>query len=300
MSSATPVVVKLNDTFPISLKLDDGAVVEDNVTSGIRAYWYIDGILYHMNEVYDGVVLWENLEYVCEEKKIYTIRCIVSEYTDSQWLQISDTPFIIDLTCELNLQFRIYNNYGKAPLTFDVEDITNYCGDFKPYRWTWRIRYFGCIIGKTGVNKRRLTVAEPGQYGLTMYVSDGTTTYSVTRDNCIIALSSDVEVSQIELAHEEYAEKQRHIIKTNHSYTDEDKNTMSFLLWGSEVVVDDLAENEILRLANEKIISKNIYPFETATYNVGEDETRWEEIISIYLDMKTNSQSKILKLWSGK
>jgi hypothetical protein len=71
-------------------------------------------------------------------------------------------------------------------------------------------------------------------------------------------------------------------------------------LWGSEVATDDLAENEILRLANEKIISKNIYPFETTTYDVGEDENRWEEIISIYLDMKINSQSKILKLWSGK
>jgi hypothetical protein len=292
MSSATPVVVKLNDDFPITLSLIADIVAEVNTISDRSVEWYVDDVFYSSNE---------NEEYVCLERKVYTIRCVVEVYETYQWVQLADTTFTIDSTFAVNLQFRIYNNYGRAPLTFDVEDITDYSNTlFKPYRWTWRIRYFGCIIGKTGVNKRRLTVAEPGQYGLTMYVSDGITTYSVTRDNCIIALSSDVEVSQIELAHEEYAEKQRHVIKTNHSYTDADKNTISFLLWGSEVATDDLAENEILRLANEKIISKNIYPFETTTYDVGEDENRWEEIISIYLDMKINSQSKILKLWSGK
>ena len=291
MSSATPVVIKLNNTFPTTLSLMANIVAEININSSRMINWYIDGVFYSNSE---------NVEYVCSSRKIYNITCTVFNYESSKWVQLADSAFIIDLMCTLNLQFRIYNNYGRAPLTFDVEDITDYCGSFKPNRWTWRIRYFGCIIGKTGVNKRRLTVAEPGQYGLTMYVSDGTTTYSVTRDNCIIALSSDVEVSQIELAHEEYAEKQRHVIKTNHSYTDDNKNTISFLLWGSEVATDDLAENEILRLANEKILTKHIYPFKTERYDVGEDENRWEEIISIYLDMKINSQSKILKLWSGK
>ena len=291
MSFATPVVIRVNDGFPVQLKFIADISIDgySALTSTYLTSWYVDGVFYSYGEVVD---------YLATERKSYDIYCQITD-NGSYWV---DSSITIDLTFVLNLQFKIYNNYGPAPLTFTVEDITDYNGDtFKPNRWTWYIKRYGCLISKMGVNNKTFTISSPGQYGIRMTVSDGITSYSIIRRHCVIVTGGDLDGSQIEFAHYSGSEIQRHLIKSNHSYTEKDKNSISFLLWGSEVDRTDIAVNEILKLeADEKIFTKSIYPFNEGEYDVGLDIDRWNDMISIYLDIRNTSQSKILKVWSGK
>lgn len=205
----------------------------------------------------------------------------------------------------LTLDFEISDNYGPAPLTVHVVDVTDYTGSgFLPTKWSWRILDFGCYITTYGYGgDKRLTIARPGQYGVIMIVSDGTNTYSLRRDDCIFVTNpneSQTDMIQIEFAHNSSPEAMRHNIRTEHDYNDADKNSLSVFLWGTEQSIDELGKNEILKIKTDRMITRNITPMTNDIYNLGTELLRYSVTTSSDIIMKKNTQSKILRTWSGR
>jgi len=211
---------------------------------------------------------------------------------------------ILHLWKDIVPDFEISNNYGPAPLTFHVKDITDYsCGNFQPVKWTWYIIYYGCFIEGYGKGwERDFTISLPGQYGLKMVISDGITSYSIIKRNIIfVSLPGEADSSQIELAHESSPETMRHAIKSTHDFDTPEGNSIEFYMWGTELTGTEIAENKVAELRGDyKLITKNLNPFEDLSYNLGSETLRWEELIGKDIKAEDFTQSKILKLWSGK
>jgi hypothetical protein len=200
--------------------------------------------------------------------------------------------------------FEIYNNYGKTPLNFHVEDVTDYeCTGFLPARWTWYIIYFGCLVTKYGYgNSMNMTITVPGQYGVMMTVSDGSRSYSIIRREVIFVSDiNDSDDVQLELAHENGPENRRHLIKTTNDFTDPEKNSIQFCIWGTELSENDVAENILMIIrGDDKVIIKNMHPKSNLIYNIGSELQRWEELVSKDANILSFTEAGTLKLWSGR
>jgi len=201
--------------------------------------------------------------------------------------------------------FELSNNYGNAPLTFTVNDITNYeDGSFHPTKWSWYIIYFGCLITTYGHGKEKhVTISYPGQYGLIMTVSDGTTTHTVRKDYCIMVADpneNQTDMVQIEFSTETSPGEMRHNIRTEHGYDDADKNSLSIFLWGTEQSLSEMGENEILKIKTDRMLTRNMTPLIDDIYNLGTENMRYAISTGSDIIMKKSTQSKILRTWSGR
>lgn len=225
-------------------------------------------------------------------------------------LTVNINGTISDTTTELNFiktvvpDFEISDNYGTYPLTFHVKDITDYsCTGFLPSQWIWYIIHYGCLIRGYGTGwERSFTIYDPGIYGLKMIVTDGTSTYSITkRDIIFVNSSNNPDGTQIEFAHESSIDNRRHLIKTTHDFDEPEKNSIKFFIWGTAINEEDVATNEIAELRGDDLfITKNLIPLEGLMYNIGSETERWNEFVGKESDLKEFTQSKILRLWSGK
>jgi PKD repeat protein len=214
----------------------------------------------------------------------------------------------LNLTKSVTLDFEISGNYGLPPLTFHVTDTTDYeCTGFYPTRWTWYIIYFGCLITRYGYgSSMNMTVSVPGQYGIKMTVSDGSSTYSITKRDIVFVedvyenyLSFDG--GQIELAHESGSTNRRHLIRTMNNFTDPEKNSIKFYVWGTELYDFKFAENELMEVrGDDKMITKNLHPKSNLIYNIGSESLRWEELVGKDANILSFTEANILRLWSGK
>jgi hypothetical protein len=201
------------------------------------------------------------------------------------------------------LEIELTNNFGSAPLTFSVEDITDYSNtNFVPLYRQWNILNYG-YVGKIeyGVNKRWLTISKEGQYDIQLVVSDGNKTYTKTIKNAVIVLKEEYDGNQIEFSESSGTEVKRHLIKTEHSTTNDEHNNISFFIWGTEVLENELATNKVMQIqGNETTLMKNLIAKENKVYDIGAEENRWKNTILKLLEIKKETESKILELWSGK
>jgi len=292
MVSANPVAIKLNNDIPITVQLDAGLSGEVNTTSMFYVTWNVDGVDISTEKI---------TEHICTEYKIYEIICTVN-YLISGTLQYqSITTITLNLLKPIVFDLRIYNNNGPAPLVFTVEDVTDYSNTgFYPNYWRWKILDYGCVGGEYGVKKRTLTIPNVGQYGIKVMITDGVTWYTVIRDDVIVVTGTDQTGVQIELAHNTGSEIMRHIIKSNNSYSNDEENSISVNVWGTEVATTEPGDNNIFKIrSDEKSFIKSVYPLEDELNDIGTDYERWRNLIFKSLDMRNVSQSKILVLWSG-
>ena len=51
---------------------------------------------------------------------------------------------------------------------------------------------------------------------------------------------------------------------------------------------------------NETTLMKNLIAKENKVYDIGSEESRWKNTILKLLEIKKETESKILELWSGK
>ncbi len=286
----------MNDSIPITIRLDAGL---SGTTLGSVTFftvsWTVDNIEISTEKIVD---------YICTEYKTYNIVCHVI-YTDRTSYPETQTEFNTYITLNLlrpiEFNFRIYNNNGPAPLTFVIEDITDYSNTgFYPNYWRWQILNQGCVGGKQGVKRRSLTISEVGQYGIKTMVTDGTIWYTIILDDVVVVTGNDQTGVQLELAHHSGSENMRHVISSNNSYNNSEENSISISMWETDKLTDELGNNKILEIrSDEKTYIKSTNPLEDELYDIGSDYERWKNIFFKSANISNNSQSKILVLWNG-
>lgn len=265
-----------------------------------------DGVSWSLiGETTTTSLTWVGYDYSISPVKSFYMRFITDKNTGGYINGSFGVIVTDDVPRTLVLDFELSNNYGNAPLTFTVNDITNYTNTgFSPVKWSWYIIYFGCLITTYGYGKTKMvTISYPGQYGLIMYVSDGTHSYSIRKDYCIMVADPNedqTEIVQIEFAHDSSPEAMRHNIRTEHDYDDSDKNSLSLFLWGTEQSIDELGNNEILKIKTDRMITRNMTPLIDDIYNLGTEALRYAITTGSDIIMKKNTQSKILEIWSGR
>lgn len=282
-------------TLPVSVR-----VITNVVSAGFTdKIIVIEIILNGMVVETEGTTFYK--DYSCLEYGVYVFRVTARNKTTNAIIEQYDLT--LDLTDIGEIEIELTNNIGTVPLTFSVEDITNYNpAGFIPLYRRWKILGYGCT-GRIeyGVNKRWLTISREGQYDIQLIVSNGVTTYTKTVKNAVIVLGDDYDGNQIEFAENSGEEVRRHLIKTEHSNENDADNNLSFLIWGTEVIENELAINEVMRIrGDETTLTKNMISKENEIYDIGNETNRWKDTLLKLLEMKTESQSKILELWSGK
>lgn len=300
MSYISPVLQVSEDriTLPVSVKILSNVLERGYTTKDIRLEIILN------EETLESEIIHYYYDYECENYGMYIFRLSVINKEDGaieeQYNLYLDLVDFIELE---ELEIELTNNFGSAPLTFSVEDITDYSNtNFVPLYRQWNILNYG-YVGKIeyGVNKRWLTISREGQYDIQLIVSNGVTTYTKTVKNAVIVLGDDYDGNQIEFAENSGEEVRRHLIKTEHSNENDADNNLSFLIWGTEVIENELAINEVMRIrGDETTLTKNMISKENEIYDIGNETNRWKDTLLKLLEMKTESQSKILELWSGK
>lgn len=282
-------------TLPVSVR-----VITNVVSAGFTdKIIVIEIILNGMVVETEGTTFYK--DYSCLEYGVYVFRVTARNKTTNAIIEQYDLT--LDLTDIGEIEIELTNNIGTVPLTFSVEDITNYNpAGFIPLYRRWKILGYGCT-GRIeyGVNKRWLTISREGQYDIQLIVSNGVTTYTKTVKNAVIVLGDDYDGNQIEFAENSGEEVRRHLIKTEHSNENDADNNLSFLIWGTEVLENELAINEVMRIrGDETTLTKNMISKENEIYDIGNETNRWKDTLLKLLEMRTESQSKILELWGGK
>lgn len=300
MSYISPVLQVSEDriTLPVSVKILSNVLERGYTTKDIRLEIILN------EETLESEIIHYYYDYECENYGMYIFRLSVINKEDGaieeQYNLYLDLVDFIELE---ELEIELTNNFGSAPLTFSVEDITDYSNtNFVPLYRQWNILNYG-YVGKIeyGVNKRWLTISREGQYDIQLIVSNGVTTYTKTVKNAVIVLGDDYDGNQIEFAENSGEEVRRHLIKTEHSNENDADNNLSFLIWGTEVIENELAINEVMRIrGDETTLTKNMISKENEIYDIGNETNRWKDTLLKLLEMKTESQSKILELWGGK
>jgi len=195
----------------------------------------------------------------------------------------------------IDYQIKISNNYGTAPLTTFIEDVTSYSTS-TPKNWIWNIS-----DGTTKIGKRiNVLFDEPGIYSATMTAYSDTETFMHEYEDIIFVLDDiTVDGNQIELAHNSTETAMRHKITTTHTFNDDD-SSLSFNLWSSEMDVNDVGNTKVFSIkGNDTCESKNIMPMISDAFKIGSETSRWIDIISNESESELN-QSKSLRLWGGK
>lgn len=300
MSYISPVLQVSEDriTLPVSVKILSNVLERGYTTKDIRLEIILN------EETLESEIIHYYYDYECENYGMYIFRLSVINKEDGaieeQYNLYLDLVDFIELE---ELEIELTNNFGSAPLTFSVEDITDYSNtNFVPLYRQWNILNYG-YVGKIecGVNKRWLTISKEGQYDIQLVVSDGNKTYTKTIKNAVIVLGEEFDGNQIEFSESLGTEVKRHFIKTEHSSTNNEHNNISFFIWGTEVLENELATNKVMQIqGNEATLMKNLIAKENKVYDIGAEENRWKNTILKLLEIKKETESKILELWSGK
>lgn len=283
-------IIKNDEQNPTELVLiakSDFYYIRNDSNNIITIEWYINDEYYTT----DFETVYEIVEY-----KNYIIKAIFKR----NGITFFEETKNINLSLELD--FSVSIRYGKTPLTVYVKDITDYSNySFVPRYWTWCISGMNlCSSRKEGINYRYITFPREGIYSIRMTVSDGITSYTVLKRD-IINVYNEVQNTQLEFAESSGDEIRRHTIKSSHSTTDNKNNKLEFFIWGTEVAIEEEATDKILEInGDNQIITKNIYPFEENTYDMGSEDKLWRIIFLNNLEVLKNAQSKILMTWSGK
>jgi len=191
---------------------------------------------------------------------------------------------------------KILNNYGKYPLTAYLEDESTFPLGFVPKYWVWKISDGSVKTGK----RIDVTIMEPGAYGVSLSITDGTTTYTASFKDVIFVVNNEsLEGTQIELVHNSSENAMRHLLKTKHTFNASNSN-VSVSVWNSSDDITTLGSEELFILqADNTCRVKNLLPFVSDAFRVGEDDSKWRAIKSIISESELN-QSKSLRLWGGK
>ena len=141
-------------TLPVSVR-----VITNVVSAGFTdKIIVIEIILNGMVVETEGTTFYK--DYSCLEYGVYVFRVTARNKTTNAIIEQYDLT--LDLTDIGEIEIELTNNIGTVPLTFSVEDITNYNpAGFIPLYRRWKILGYGCT-GRIeyGVNKRWLTISE--------------------------------------------------------------------------------------------------------------------------------------------
>lgn len=191
---------------------------------------------------------------------------------------------------------KMLNNYGKFPLTVYIEDESTFPIGFVPKYWVWKISNGSVKTGK----RIDVSIVEPGTYDISLSITDGITVYTASFNDVIFVVNNEsLEGTQIELAHNSSENAMRHLLKTKHTFNASNSN-VSVSVWNSSDDITALGSEEMFILqADNTCRVKNLLPFVSDAFRVGEDDSKWRAIKSIISESELN-QSKSLRLWGGK